>query len=152
MNNSDNGNGQSLINVQHEAILSTTFIGTLSTIRHNDGCISNNPVSYIWNGEELEISTLKSRMKYKNLLANPSATICVISPEDHMRYVEIRGTVRFVDDPDREYLRYNFKKLSGENLMKDMDPPDSERVTLYLHPDHVSSLSLHGGWFDKSQD
>lgn len=146
----DQGNNQNnpLINRKHEAILTQTFIGALSTIRHNDGRISTNPVSYIWNGKEIEVSTLKGRMKYKNLVANPSATLCVISPQDHMQYVEIRGSVRIVDDPDRDYLRYQFKKLAGEDLPEDMDPPGAERVVLYLLPEQISSPVLYGGRFD----
>ena len=35
-----------LISEQHEAILATTFIGLLSTLRHRDGRISTNPVGY----------------------------------------------------------------------------------------------------------
>ena len=138
-----------MINEQHEEILHSTFLGVLSTLRHNDGRISTNPVSFLWNGEEVEISTLKSRMKYKNLVANPAATICVTHPTNHMRYVEIRGTVRIVDDADRQYLRYQFKKLSGEEPPEDMDPPDAQRVIIYLRPEQVSSPVLYGGRFDK---
>lgn len=141
-----------LLSARQEEVLASTIIGALSTIRHNDGRISTNPVSFIWNGEEIEVSTLKSRMKYKNLVANPNATLCVVSPGDPMRYVEIRGTVRMVDDPDREYLRQSFRKLSGRDLPEDMDPPDEERVTLYLRPEQVSSPSLYGGRFDRSGD
>ena len=148
MNNKTSDKKPSLINEKHEVILSTTFIGIFSTIRHNDGRVSSNPVSFIWNGEEFEVSTLKGRMKYKNLLANPCATLCVISPENHMHYVEVRGTVRMVDDPDRAYLRYQFKKLAGEEAPEDMDPPDSERVILYLRPEQLSSPVLYGGRFD----
>lgn len=138
----------SLVSEKHEAILATTFLGALSTIRHNDGRISTNPVSFIWNGEEMEISTLKNRMKYKNLLVNPNATICVMSPQNHMQYVEMRGTVRMVDDPNREYLRHSFIQISGQEPPEDMDPPGSERVTLYLRPEQVSSPLMYGGRFD----
>jgi PPOX class probable F420-dependent enzyme len=145
----DSGNSTpTLISDRHEAIFATTFIGLLSTIRHNDGHVTTNPVSYIWNGSELEVSTLKSRMKYKNLLANPKATMCVVSPRNHMHYVEVRGTVRIEDDPDRNYLRYQFKKLSGEEMPEDLDPPGAERVVLYLRPEQVSSPSLYGGRLD----
>lgn len=144
----NNNDSKPLINDKHETILAQTFIGLLSTVRHNDGRISTNPVSFIWNGKEIEVSTLKGRMKYKNLVANASATFCVVSPQDHMQYVEIRGMVRIVDDPDRDYLRYQFKKLAGEELPEDMDPPDAERVVLYLLPEQVSSPVLYGGRFD----
>ncbi|MEH6519530.1 MAG: pyridoxamine 5'-phosphate oxidase family protein [Halioglobus sp.] len=148
MSEQEKSEAQSLVKENHETILATTFIGQLSTVRHKDGHISTNPVSYIWNGEELEISTLKGRMKYKNVLANPRATLCVVSPKNHMHYVEIRGTVRVVDDTDRAYLRYQFKKLAGMDAPEDMDPPGSERVVLYLRPEQVSSPVLYGGRFD----
>jgi len=134
---------------EQEAVLATAFIATLSTVRHTDGYVSTNPVTFLWNGSEVEITTLKSRMKYKNLVANPKATLCVISPQDHMRYIEIRGEVRLVDDPDRSYLRKNFLALTGEEPPADLDPPNSERVTVYLQPEQVSSPVLYGGRFHK---
>lgn len=149
MKQNSNEDTQSLIKPEHETILSQTFLATLSTVRQKDGHISTNPVSYIWNGEEIEISTLKNRMKYKNLLANPLATVCIVSPNDPMKYVEIRGTVKLVDDPEREYVRGAFKKISGHDMPADMDPPNAERVTLYLRPEQVSSPVLYGGRFDK---
>ena len=69
--------------------MASTVIGCLSTLRHTDGRISTNPVSYRWNGAEIEISTLKERMKYKNMVADPRATLCVVSPRDPMHYVEL---------------------------------------------------------------
>jgi PPOX class probable F420-dependent enzyme len=137
-----------LVTEHHEQILTSTFLGALSTIRHNDGRISTNPVSFLWNGQELEVSTLKGRMKYKNLVANPAATLCVIHPQNPMSYVEVRGTVRLVDDPDREYLRHQFNTLMNEDPPEDMDPPEAERVTIYLRPEQVSSPVLYGGRFD----
>lgn len=141
-----------MINARHEDILNSTFIALLSTLRHTDGRISTNPVSFIWNGEEIEISTLKSRMKYKNLVANPGATVCVVSPSNHMHYVEIRGTVRIEEDSDRSYVRRQFRQLSGQDMPEDMDPPDAERVVLYLRPEQVSSPVLYGGSLDQLAD
>lgn len=132
-----------------ESILETTFIAMLSTIRKSDGRVSTNPVTFLWDGAEIGISTLKNRVKYKNLVANPQATVCIISPEDHMQYVEIRGSVRLVDDPDRSYLRHNFMTLMGVEPPEDLDPPDAERVTIYLRPEQVSSPVLYGGRFHK---
>ncbi|MBK9667342.1 MAG: pyridoxamine 5'-phosphate oxidase family protein [Gammaproteobacteria bacterium] len=54
---------------KHPLIASTKF-GVMSTIRHSDGMISSNPVGYFWDGEIIRISTLKSRVKYQNLLAD----------------------------------------------------------------------------------
>ena len=41
-------------------ILNSTFLGNLSTLRHSDGYISTNPVSFHWTGEEIERSPLCS--------------------------------------------------------------------------------------------
>ncbi len=55
----------------HREILAANQLGVVSTIRHRDGLISSNPVTYSWDGECVRFSTIKGRMKYANLLANP---------------------------------------------------------------------------------
>jgi len=60
----------------HAGILETALMAMVSTIGHKDGLISTNPVAFDWDGEYIRLSTLKSRVKYRNLLANhrsPSA-------------------------------------------------------------------------------
>ncbi len=136
------------LNPKQVEILNSTFLGNLSTLRHNDGYISTNPVSFHWTGEEIEISTLKSRMKYKNLVADPRATFCVIVPQNHMSYVEVRVSVRFVDDPEASLMRESFFRITGEYPPEDLDPPGSERVMLFLKPEQVSSPKLYGGRLD----
>ena len=137
------------IKPHHERILATTVIGCFSTLRHNDHKISTNPVSFLWNGSEFEISTLKGRMKYKNLVKNPQATLCVVSAKDPMHYVEVRGTVHIEDDPARELFTAHFRKVSGGiEPPEGMDAPDAERVMLFLKPDRVSSPVMYDSQFD----
>lgn len=143
---------ESLVKPQHEAILATTVIGCLSTVRHNDQRVSTNPVSFLWNGSVFEISTLKGRMKYKNMAANPQATLCVVSATDPMHYVEVRGSVRMEDDPDRSKFTPFFKKVSGIEPPEGMDPPGSERAMIYLTPEQVSSPKMYGGQFDDFEE
>lgn len=139
----------SLITPAHEDILKTTFIALFSTIRHKDGYISTNPVNYFWNGEAFEISTLKNRVKYLNLVAQPQATLCVVSPRDFMKYVEVRGRVELKEDPDRSLMQAGFRRVTGIDPPADLDPPGSERVMIYLYPEQVSSPAVYGGRFDK---
>jgi PPOX class probable F420-dependent enzyme len=140
---------ESLVQPRHEALLASTVIGCLSTLRHTDGRISTNPVSYRWNGAQIEISTLKGRMKYKNMVADPRATLCVVSPRDPMHYVEMRGRVRLVDDPDRSLFAAHFRATSGGiEPPEGMDAPGAERVMIYLTPEQVSSPQMYGGQFD----
>jgi PPOX class probable F420-dependent enzyme len=131
-------------------LLEANSLGVMTTIRHNDGRISSNPVGYVWDGESVRVSSLKSRMKYKNLVSNPMITFCVVDQADLTRYVEIRGHASFEDDPDRSFLRWQFRRQSGgEEAPADLDPPGAERVTIRIHPEQVSSPVLYGGRFEK---
>jgi hypothetical protein len=76
----------------HVGILETALLATVSTISHKDGLISTNPVGFDWDGEYVRLSTLKSRVKYRNLVANPQVTFCAVDPKMPMRYIEIRGS------------------------------------------------------------
>lgn len=131
-------------------LLEENSLGIMTTIRHSDGRMSSNPVGYVWTGEALGVSTLKSRMKYRNLLSNPMITLCVIANDDLTRYVEIRGHATLEDDEDRSFLRRQFIRQSGgDEPPDDMDPPGAERVTIWIHPEQVSSPVLYGGRFGK---
>jgi len=132
----------------HKAILADNHNGLISTIRHKDGLISTNPVSYVFDGECVRVSTIKSRIKYDNLVANPMVTFCVIHHADHTKYVELRGVASIEEDPDRSFLRRQFREGSGgEEAPPDLDPPNSERVIVRIHPHQSSSPLLYGGRF-----
>jgi PPOX class probable F420-dependent enzyme len=138
-----------LINADHEALFAETFIGVLATLRHRDGYLSANPVSYYWNGETFEISTLKSRVKYRNLCAEPLASLCIVSPQDPMKYLEVRGRVRLQDDPGGQLMKEGFRRITGMDPPADLDPPGAERAMIYLIPEQVSSPAVYGGRFDR---
>jgi len=130
----------------HREILAANTIGVMSTIRHKDGLISTNPIGYLWDGECVRISTIKDRVKYDNLLANPTITLCVVDREDHMRYVELRGYATIEEDPDRSFLRSTFV-AAGMEPPGELDPPGTERVIVRVHPTQSSSPYLYGGRF-----
>lgn len=134
----------------HKAILAANNNGLISTIRHKDGLISTNPVSYVFDGECVQISTIKSRVKYDNLMANPMVTFCVIHHADHTKYVELRGFATIEEDPDRSFLRRQFRETSGgEEAPPDLDAPDIDRVIVRIHPCQSSSPLLYGGRFSR---
>ena len=137
----------------HAEILAGNGQGLLSTIRHKDGLISTNPVAYVWDGACVRISTLKSRVKYRNLAANPSVTFCVVHAADPTRYVELRGNATLEDDPDREFLRRQFRETSGgAEAPADLDPPEAERAIVRIHPVQSSSPLLYGGRFTRQAE
>ena len=133
----------------HREIIAANHIGVLSTLRHKDGLISTNPVGYVWDGQCVRISTIKDRMKYRNLLANPRVTFCVVDAKDHMRYVELRGFATIEDDSDQSFLRSTFV-YAGMEPPDAIDPPGTERVVVRIHPQQSSSPTLYGGRFNRT--
>ena len=132
----------------HKVILAENVVGLLSTIRAKDGLLSTNPVGYVFDGECVRISTLKSRLKYSNIRANPSVAFCVVDQADGTRYVELRGHATLEDDPDRAFLRRSFSETTGGGEPPaDLDPPDAERVIIRIHPHQSSSPLIYGGRF-----
>jgi PPOX class probable F420-dependent enzyme len=137
----------------NHALLEKSRFGLMTTIRQKDGLISTNPVGFVWNGEYIRVSTLKSRVKYKNLLADPRISFCVVSSEDIMDYLEIRGVATLDDDPDQSFSRQQFIEGSGgQEPPEDMDPPGAERVIITIQPQQVSSPTLYGGRFEKTKE
>lgn len=135
------------------ALLEKSAFAMLSTIRAKDGMISTNPVGFVWDGECIRISTLKSRVKYKNIEADPRVSLCVVDTKNIMDYIEIRGLATLTNDPDNSFSRRQFMAgTGGMEPPEDMDPPGSERVIITIHPKQVSSPTLYEGRFDKSND
>ena len=123
--------------------------GILSTLRHSDGFISSNPVGYVWDGEHIRISSLKSRVKYANLQANPMLSFCLVSQHNVMEYIEIRGHATLEDDDDRSFFRQQYQLGAGEDPPEDLDAAGARRIIITIHPQQISSPTLYGGRFNK---
>jgi len=134
----------------HIGILETAKLALVSTIRHKDGLISTNPVGFDWDGEFVRISTLKARVKYNNLVANPQITFCVVDPVMPTRYIEIRGQAEISEDPDSTLA----KKLMGQEGEGKfaLDDDGAERVIVKIVPLQVSTPKLYGGVLDQPVD
>ena len=133
---------------KNHALLVSSPFGLMSTIRHSDGLLSTNPVGFVWDGRHLRVSTLKSRMKYKNLMADSRLSFCVVSLSNIMDYVEIRGYATLQDDTDRSFFRRQFMEgMGGQEPPENLDPLTAERVIITIHPTQVSSPTLYGGQF-----
>jgi PPOX class probable F420-dependent enzyme len=133
----------------HVSILDTAMLATVSTISHKDGLISTNPVTFDWDGEYVRLSTLKSRVKYRNLLSNPQITFCALDPKLGARYLEIRGYAEISEDPDGALNRKLFRRTTGAEWPPDLDEPGAERVIVKIVPTQISAPSVYGGRFDR---
>lgn len=132
----------------HIDLLTSNYSATMTTVRHSDGLLTTNPVTAHWIDNTVKISTLKSRMKYKNIVADNRVTVCVVSPTDRMHYIEIRGRASLEDDLDRRFHDSMFEKTVGSPPPEDMDPAGAQRVVITVHPEQISHPTLYGGRFD----
>jgi PPOX class probable F420-dependent enzyme len=136
----------STVPASHRHILESGVLAFVSTIRASDGLISTNPVGFDWDGDTFRFSTLKSRVKYRNLQQDPRITVCVMDPAAPTRYVEIRGTALLEDDPEGSLNQKIFRKNMGTDF--DLDEPGAERVTVTVVAQQVSAPLLYGGKLD----
>ena len=128
----------------HIDIVKEEAIGIVSTLRESDGQLSSNPVSFLFEEGFVRFSTLKARIKYKNLVSDNRISFCVVSSQDPTRYVEIRGKAILEDDPGGLFQKTLWKKMTGEDDFN-FDPPGSERVIVTVVPEQVSAPLLYGG-------
>jgi PPOX class probable F420-dependent enzyme len=129
----------------HVGILENALLAMVSTISSRDGLISTNPVGFDWDGNYVRVSTLKSRLKYRNLMSNAQITFCAVDPAMGTRYIEIRGYAEISDDPEKSLA----KKIAGGGWTPEMDGPGAERVIIKIVPTKVSTPTLYGGQLDQ---
>jgi PPOX class probable F420-dependent enzyme len=95
-------------------------------------------LSVVWvgrDGDDVLFSTLRGRRKTLNLERDPRATLLVYPKDDPYTYLEVRGTVTLVDDPDRALIHEMSHKYEGEPFR---DEPDHDhRVVVRLTPSKV---------------
>lgn len=133
----------------HVGILKSALLAMVSTIGHRDGLISTNPVGFDWDGDYVRFSTLKSRVKYRNLLSNSQITFCAVDPAMGTRYIEIRGYAEISDDPENELPNKVAGRMGGNGWTPEMDGPGAERVIIKIVPTQVSTPTLYRGQLDQ---
>jgi len=106
-----------------------------------DGRISVNPVCVMWDGEHVRVSTLKSRMKYKNLVRDPRVAISIPHRNNPNRYVEIRGVAELADDLDRSFVNSVARTFMGADEYP-FDRPGDERAIITIHAEQVSAPNI----------
>ena len=84
--------------------------------------------------EHVLINTEIHRRKYKNVMANPIATVTIIDRDNPFSFVEVRG--RVVDTVGGQEARDHIDRLSEKYLgTLYSNPIQSERVILKIAPD-----------------
>ncbi len=125
----------------HYDILEGKNFAQVAAVMPN-GSLANNVVSFHWDGEYVRFSTLKSRQKYKNLVADQRVAVCIVDPENAWRYLEIRGRVEIEDDKDCAFINSIAKKYMNQDEYP-FDRPGDERVTFTVIPSRVRAEYVH---------
>jgi PPOX class probable F420-dependent enzyme len=91
-----------------------------------------------WDGEYVKFSQTKTRQKYKNLNREPRLALSIVDPENHLRYLEVRGVVeRIEEDPDLDFINSMAKKYLGKDKYPNHRPGDV-RVVVFVRPEHTT--------------
>ena len=95
--------------------------------------------SVLWvtrDGDDLLFSTLRDRLKARNLVRDPRASVSVWSSDDPELYAEIRGTVTIVEDEGLAVMNALGQKYYGRTFPA--PGPGQVRVVLRLTPTKVT--------------
>lgn len=112
------------------------------TTMRPDGRMSTNPMAVVLGDDGvIRLSTVTTRKKVRNLLADDRITVCVVPPGNLNRYVEVRGRAVLEPDTDRSFIDGIARRYMGAERHP-FDGPDDQRVTLSLVPEQASCPSI----------
>jgi PPOX class probable F420-dependent enzyme len=128
---------KTLIPESHLDLLESTALAHIATLGPR-GEPQSSPVWFGWDGDYVKFSQIKTRQKYKNLNRDPRLALSIVDPENHLRYLEIRGVVdRIEEDPDLDFINSMSKKYLGKDRYPNHRPGD-ERVVVFVRPEHTT--------------
>lgn len=93
--------------------------------------------SVIWvrtDGDDVLFSTIRGRLKARNMERNPQISLCAYDPGDPYFYVEIRGTVSMVEEGGVELIDELSRAYDGVPWKV---RPDETRVVCRVTPTKV---------------
>ncbi|MBF8190005.1 PPOX class F420-dependent oxidoreductase [Nonomuraea sp. K274] len=115
-------------------LLNAPHFATVTSI-NPDGWPQSTVVWVRTDGDDVLFSTAKGRRKPRNFERDPRASLLVIDPEDPYRYVEVRGHVSMVDDPEGSLIEELSQKYMGQAWE---EHPGVERLIVRIRPDRVT--------------
>ena len=78
-------------------------------------------------GDTVAFSTIKGRLKTRNMTRDPRVSLLVIDKEKG-RYVEIRGTVEITEDPEKRLLYEMYASHMGGARLRPSRMPAADRA------------------------
>ncbi|SVA94494.1 uncharacterized protein METZ01_LOCUS147348 [marine metagenome] len=95
-----------MVNISSDAntFLTQTQIAVISTV-DSDNRPHSVPIWYQWDGDSALMFTGVKTLKWKNLSANPYASLCVDFREPPYRSVVVHGKIQTVEKPIHEFVK-----------------------------------------------
>jgi PPOX class probable F420-dependent enzyme len=128
------------IPVELAPLLDSAAIALVSTVGPK-GEPQTTPIWFVWKAGTVHFSLVDGRQKLRNLRRDPRASVVVIDPAEPTRYLELRGRVHLLADPQLVLEREVAVKYRGRHT--DVEPPGTMRYAATLEIDHVTSQSGH---------
>jgi len=94
--------------------------------------------SVIWarrEDDEIVFSTIRGRVKTRNMERNPQVSLCAFDPSDPYRYVEVQGVVSLTEDGGPELIQELSRKYDGADFRE--SDPANVRVVCRVRPTKI---------------
>jgi PPOX class probable F420-dependent enzyme len=105
------------------------------TTLNADGSPQTTPVWVGRDGDDILISTVKDRLKGRNVARDPRISVMIINPDDWQSYFEFSGTAVVTDDPTSQLINDLAHKYIDADYT--FDPPGAQRIIVRLSPEKV---------------
>jgi PPOX class probable F420-dependent enzyme len=118
------------------AILDAPEFATIATIQPG----GQPQLSVVWierDGDDVLVSTVKGRQKFRNIERDPRVTVLVYPKDRPYEYVEIRGTATMTEEGGRELIDWLCSAYTGGERYTRDDGTDNVRVVVRIRSDKV---------------
>ena len=121
-----NDSARDVIDGAHIAVLATS---------NRDGRPQSSVIFIKRDGDTVLFSTLKGRLKTRNMARDPRVSLVVVDKNNAGRYVEIGGAVDITEDPDKTLLCEMYDRYKGGATPP--PEPDADRLIVRITPDKL---------------
>ena len=123
--------------ISHSDLVERPLFGHLATIRP-DGSPQSSVMWFSWDGELLRFTHTSQRQKFVNLADEPRVAMSIIDPDDHYRFLEIRGAVESIEpDPDAAFYQTLQRRYGTSFTLTDTP----YRVVITVRPDRFVAVA-----------
>lgn len=114
-----------LIDGPHATVLATS---------NADGRPQSSVIFVMYDGDAVLFSTIKGRLKTRNMMRDPRVSLLVLSRTDG-RYAELRGRVEITEDPEKTLAHEMYARYMGGATLP--PEPGAERLIVRITPDKL---------------